>query len=216
MVKRTEWPVRHHLWDMTQWSRVIFTDKSSFEVRPMKRNMRVWRKAGERFDAACIVPTYKSGYELVNVWGAFCCYGKPPLVRIDGRFSNKEYIQIYDTVLWPWAISAFGNLQSFALLKDNCGPHRAKAVRKYMEELIITRMDWPAQSPDLNPIENVWGQMKSEFRMRRRHPKDKDECWLQIKALWDELPLSYFYKLIGSMADRITEVIAKNGGSTKY
>ena len=93
LVKRSEWALCHHLWAMTQWSRVIFTEESSFEVRLMKRNMRVWRKAGERFGAACMVPTYKSGYELVNVWGAFCYYGKPPLVRIDGTFSNEECIE---------------------------------------------------------------------------------------------------------------------------
>ena len=77
-------------------------------------------------------------------------------------------------------------------------------------------MDWSAQRTDLNPIENVWRQMKLEFRKRRLHAKDSDECWLQIQALWDELPLSYFHELIGSMPDRITEVIAKSGGSTNY
>ncbi len=67
LMKRTEWAVRHHNWDMTQWSRVVFTDESSFEVRPLKRNMRCWRRVNERFDPTCTVPTYKSGNELVNV-----------------------------------------------------------------------------------------------------------------------------------------------------
>ncbi len=56
----------------------------------------------------------------------------------------------------------------------------------------MKRMDWPTQSPDLNPIENEWGYMKSYFRKLPRHPKNKDECWNNVTKLWSELSLSYF------------------------
>ncbi len=72
------------------WSRVVFTDETSFELRQMKRNMRVWRMNGERFDTSCIIPTYKSGYELVNVWGGFLYHGKLPLQRIEGISLTKS------------------------------------------------------------------------------------------------------------------------------
>ena len=61
LMKRTEWALRHYNWNMSALSRVIFTDETSFAVRPIKRNMRVWRKNGERFDINCMVPTFKSG-----------------------------------------------------------------------------------------------------------------------------------------------------------
>lgn len=178
--------------------------------------MCVWRKVDLRFDATCMMPKFKLGYELVNVWGAFWYYGKPPLVRIERKFPNKKQIKICDTLPCTWAISSLVNLQSFDLLEDNCGPHRAEVVRKYTEEMNNTRMGWPAQSPDLNPIEKVWGQMKSDFRKHQGHPEDKVECWLQIRKLSDDLPVSNLHKLIGSMAERITEIIAKSGGGTKY
>ena len=201
---------------MTQWSRVIFTDESSFAVRPMRRNMRVWRRPGERYDATCMVPTHKSGYELVNVWGRFSYYGKVPLVRIEGSFTNTRYMLICDQVLWPWVVRVYGSLNNVVLQEDNCGPHRAIAVRNYMTALGVSRMVWPPQSPDLNPIENAWGHLKKHFRNQTRHPKNKDECWIKLQSEWNSLPMSYFHELVGSMASRITEVLARNGGCTKY
>ena len=67
LLRKTPWALRHCHCNIFMWSRVVFTDEISFEVRLMKRNMCVWRMNGERFDNSCIIPTYKSCYELVNV-----------------------------------------------------------------------------------------------------------------------------------------------------
>ena len=85
-----------------------------------------------------------------------------------------------------------------------------------MAEMQVTRIKCPAQSPDLNPIENALGQMKNYFRKQPRYPKNKGECYINVQKLWIELPLSDFQNPVGSMAHRIQEVIDKNGGPTKY
>ncbi len=216
LLRRTAWAFRHCYWNMFMWSRVVFTDETSFEVRPMKRNIRVWRMNGERFGTSCIISTYKSGYELVNVWGVFSHHGKLPLQRSEGSFTKQKYLEICEYTLLPWAALVYGNVRNLVLQEDNCGPHRAVALRNYMNEGRVTRMDWPAQSPVLNTIENAWSYMKSYFRKQPRHPKNKDECWNNVTKLWSELSLSYFHNLIGSMATRIQEILEKNGGSTKY
>ena len=123
LIKRTEWALRHYNWSMTAWSRVVFSDETSFEVRPIKRNMRVWRKNGERFNMNCIIPTFKSGYELVNVWGAFSYRGTAPLSQTFGRFDNKKYKEVCKTVLWPWVRLVYGDIKEIVLQEDNCGPH---------------------------------------------------------------------------------------------
>ena len=178
--------------------------------------MRVWRKNGERFDIKCMVPTFKSGYELVNVWGAFSYHGRAPLRQIAGRFTDEQYKEICETVLWPCVRLVYGDIKAIILQEDNRGPHRAIAIRNYMAELRVTRMNWPAQSPDLNPIENAWGHMKNYFHKQPRYPKNKEECYGNVQKLWSELPLNYFQNLVGSMAHRIKEVNDKSGGPFKY
>ena len=178
--------------------------------------MWVWRKNGEHFDINYMVPTFKSGYELVNVLGAFSYHVRAPLRQVAGGFTNEQYKEICETVLWLWVRLVYGEIKAIILKKDNCGPHRAIAIRNYMAELQVARMKWPAQSPDLNPIENAWGHMKNYFRKQLRYPKNKEECYSSVQKLWSELPLSYIQNLVGSMAHRIQEVIDKNGGPTKY
>ena len=215
-IKRSAWALRHQNWDMDAWSRVIFTDETSFEVRPLKRNMRVWRKRGERNSSACTVHTYKSGYELVSCWGGFSYYGKLPLRRIEGLFKQDQYKEICETTLLPWAETMYGSCANYVLQEDNCGPYRAITIRKFFEELGVQRMTWPPQSPDCNPIENAWGYMKNRFRSELRHPSSKNERWEEVQKLWSELPLSYFQTLIRSMATRVQRVLESRGGSTKY
>ena len=63
-------------------------------MRPVKRNMGVWRKDGERYSTDCMLPAFKSGYELVNVWGAFSFAARAHLKRIEGTFKNPQYKKI--------------------------------------------------------------------------------------------------------------------------
>ena len=109
LLKRSAWAMRDVHWSMAMWARVVFTDETSFEVRPIKRNTRMWRREGERCKKDCMVPTYKSGYELVNVWGGFCCYGKLPLKRIVGSFKNHQYKETCETILWQWTTEVYGS-----------------------------------------------------------------------------------------------------------
>ncbi len=100
LLKRTALAFRHFHWNMLMWSRVVFTDETSFEVRPIKRNMRVLKMNGEKFDTSCIILTYRSGYELVNVRGGFSYHATLSLQRIEGNFTNQKYLEIGESRLW--------------------------------------------------------------------------------------------------------------------
>ena len=89
-------------------------------------------------------------------------------------------------------------------------------IREHFKELQVTRMVWPPQSPDLNPIENCWGYMKSAYRKSPRFAKNKDELESMVENIWNNIPQEYFRKLIESMASRIQQVLENNGGPTKY
>ena len=80
----------------------------------------------------------------------------------------------------------------------------------------IVMLDWPAQSPDINPIENIWAEMKMMVRRRSLPPSSISVLTEYVKDAWDDIPPEYFKKLIDSMPRRIEAVIAANGYNINY
>ena len=96
IVARIHWARVHEKWDSHMWSRVTYTDESSFAVHPLKQYIRVWRRKGERYNQQCTTPTFKSRYKLISVWGAFSARGRTTLVRIRGHFNQQVFKDIID------------------------------------------------------------------------------------------------------------------------
>ena len=76
-------------------------------------------------------------------------------------------------------------------------------------------MPWPAQSPDLNPIENLWSIMKYEISKLPK-PKSIDEMALLLAEQWNQLTPKVWKNLIESMPRRVKACIEAEGGSIRY
>ena len=216
IAQRIVWVRNHEYWTQTQWFNVMYTDESSFSVRLKKNCLLVWRHHGQRMCQQYTVPTFKSGYQTVSVWGWFSLSGCPPLFRTVGSFDSETYRVIVDNHILPFIYNIHGGTDGFVLQEDNCGPHRSKNIATYLANEDVTRMKWPSQSPDLNPIENVWGLMKVRLRKRPVHPKNPFELFCILSQMWNTLPDSYFRNLVASMPKRIASVPKAKGKSTKY
>ena len=100
---------------------------------------------------------------------------------------------------------------------DNDPKHNAKSTVAWLEchqQSYIN--DWQAQSPDLNPIEHVWHQLKLKLSCYERRAKNTDELWERVEKAWNEFDKELCQRYIDSMPARIQEVINRKGGSTKY
>ena len=97
---------------------------------------------------------------------------------------------------------------------DNASIHAAQFTQSYHRWHGVDRMVWPAHSPDLNPIENVWRLLK--YRIGKRFPKTDAEVRQYLLEEWEKLDLEDFRKYIESMSERCKAVIAANGGHTKW
>ena len=155
ILARVEWAKLHRTFDANRWDTVAFSDESSFTVRPTTLRKRVWRTSGTRFNNENLVPTFKSGFVSISVWAAFSARGRTPLIRINGTLNKEKYQTILESVLKPFIQKYHAGNNQFIFQQDGCGLHRAKSIKACIDANRINLMNRPAQSPDLNPIENV-------------------------------------------------------------
>ncbi|GFW90460.1 transposable element Tcb2 transposase [Trichonephila clavipes] len=104
----------------------------------------------------------------------------------------------------------------FIFMDDNVRPHRTLAVEELLESEDITRMDWPAYSPDLNPIEHVCDALGRRITARLHHPENTQQLKQMLIEEWVLLPQEMLHQLVLSMRRRCVATIAVRGGHIPY
>lgn len=210
---RLRWAKERRNWTEEEWGKVIFSDESKICIGGGGDVGRfVWRLPAEKFHPQCLRSSVKFPSSLM-IWGCMSARGLGNLCILKTTVNSDVYRDILEAFLLPTVEDQFGDT-TVTFQDDNAACHRGRIVKAYLHEVGIPTMTWPPQSPDLNPIENVWWELKK--RVQAAKPATTDQLSIAIKNSWSEIPVELCKQLVQSMPKRIRAVIKARGGATQF
>ncbi len=135
-------------WTVAQWSKVIFSDESTFCISFGNKGPRVWRKRGETQNPCCLKSSVKFP-QSVMIWAAMSSADVGPLCFLKSTVNAAIYQEILEHFMLPSADKLYGDAD-LIFQQDLAPAHTAKGTKSWINEHGVTVLDWPANSPDLN------------------------------------------------------------------
>lgn len=197
-------------WSEADWERVIFSDETHVELSPTGQHW-VQRPIGTEYDPQYVVPR-KLHSDRVTLWGCFCASEIGQAEVFVGEFDASRYVQLLDNLL-ATARHAFPR-GMWWFQQDNAPQHTSRDAQHWLHTHGINCLDFPPLSPDLNPIENLWADLKRRVEQRRARTMEELERYLGEE--WEATSTTLLASLAHSMPSRLTTVRANNGYYAGY
>ncbi|GFT95784.1 transposable element Tcb2 transposase [Trichonephila clavipes] len=214
---RRERATEHVNWSRNEWSNVLLSDESRSSVHPAYFNKRVfiWSECGSWNNPASMHESVIFGGGGVMVYGGISIDGRTDLYIIrDGPLTARRYSdEILRPIVAPYAAAI---VDDFILMDDNCLPHRANLMEDFLFEEGILRMEWPASSPDMNPIEHLWDALGRRVAGCQPPPQTLQELERALLEEWDRIPQLVINSLIDPVPQRCSTLLAVRGNHTPY
>lgn len=199
------------------WERVVWTDESAFRCGIFGK-VYITRTPEEAFEDDCLIPRFRN-FMSVMVWGLITAKGDRRLhifnkgetvtgdvYRDKILLQLNEFARIYEEEVYQ--------LAGIIIQQDNAPCHTAKATFQKFLDYGLEVMEWPSNSPDLNPIEHLGVFLKQ--RISRHCPSTRAEVEEAIKIEWARITHNDIRRICQSMKERCQAVIAAKGGHTKW
>jgi hypothetical protein len=199
------------------FNQILWSDETFIRARPTKQVMY--------YRTHKSIPYWKNPFNYqvhsggfgVMFWGCFSSFAFGPLVVIKGSMDTDKYIKIIKKRVVPEMHAARDQLGvELIYMQDNAPCHKSKRSMAFMAKKHITPLNWPPQSPDLNPIENLWAIVKCRRMDEFGVPKTKEDLINQTFTIWEALDPGLAQTLARSVPRRLEVVVKSKGGSTKY
>ncbi|KAK3553721.1 hypothetical protein QTP70_007583 [Hemibagrus guttatus] len=205
---------RKHLDDPQDfWENTLWTDETKIELFGRSVSHYIWRKSNTTFQKNNIIPTVKYGGGSVMVWGCFAASGPGRLAVINGTMNSAVYQKILKQNVRP-SVCDLKLKRTWVLQQDNDPKHTSKSTSEWLKKNKMKTLECPSQSPDLNPIEMLWHDLKKVVHARK--PSNVAELLQFCKDEWAKIPPQRCNRLTASYGKRLIAVVAAKGGPTSY
>ncbi|OAL38310.1 hypothetical protein AYO20_02369 [Fonsecaea nubica] len=211
---RLEWALEHRSWTKEQWNQILWSDETWITGYRHRRTF-VTRKAGEELNSDCIVERVPRPRGWM-FWGSFNANIKGPSLFWEkewGSITSETYCERIVPLIQGWIRLNPGLLY----MQDNAPAHAARLTIDELQERGINCIFWPAFSPDLNPIETVWNEMKDWLAQHYPQPPTSyDQLRQRVNEAWNAIGQDLLQQLVDEIPQRCQDVINANGMHTKW
>ena len=213
---RMDFALAHQHWTVDDWKKVVWSDETKINRLGSDGRKWVWKKGGEDLSQRLVQGTVNFGGGSLMVWGCMLWEGPGYACRIDGRMDAELYSQILEEDLQA-SINYYGKTAGDVFFQqDNDSKHTSQKAKDWFSDHGYKVLSWPAQSPDLNPIEHLWDHLKRKLGEYEVAPNGMLELWERVEEEWNKIEAKVCQNLIESMPRRVAAVLKADGGHTKY
>ncbi|KAF2346995.1 hypothetical protein FHG87_022249 [Trinorchestia longiramus] len=172
-----------------------------------------WRQHNEEYKSKCTIHTVKFGGGSIMVWGCFSSSGVSKLHIIEGTMNGRKYREILEEQLLPSA-RLLKLKRGWKFQQDNDPKHTANETKEWLTMKKINVLEWSSQSPDMNPIENLWRELK--LKIQKRGPNDITKLREICIKEWNNITPETCKRLVVNYYKRLEAIINNKGYATEY
>ena len=188
------------------WYTVIFSDEKRFNLDGPDGYKYYWHSIHKAELSCSLRPKCQ---KTVMVWGAISPFGKMKLVVIPGILDSEGYVSTLDINI-PQFIAEHSD-KKLVFMQDNAAVHTSRRSIQWFREKAIEVFPWPAKSPDLNPIENIWYLLSRKVYGGGKQYYSVQEITKAILKAWNEITQEGIIGLYDTMPGRLAKIFSANG-----
>lgn len=193
----------------------MFSNESKFILYKHDGRHRAYRTPKWRFKQACIEEKVAYGCGYVLVWARISSESRTELVFIEnGSLTSVRYVE--ENLNEHAGPFMFNLGEDASFMHDNARSHTSWIVSDYLQEMNITRMEWPARSPDINPIEHAWDELGRCVKQRNPPLITLRELKIALTEEWENIPQNRIRNLVYRVPNHVNAIMEARGGNTKY
>ncbi len=186
------------------WVKVLWSDETKIELFGINSTRRVWRGRNAACDPKNTIPTVNMEVETLCFGGVFLLRGQDNCTASKGWWTGPCTVRARALKFKPLKMG-----RGWVFQHDNYPKHTAKSTKEWLKKKHIKVLEWPSQSPDLNPIENLWRELK--VQVGKCQPRNLNDSERICKEEWDKIPPEMCANLVVNYKKRLTSVIANKG-----